>query len=57
MTTESADRRAFLKAAGGAALTSSLFTGKLKGANDKVNIAFIGVGRMGSDNIGHCAGL
>jgi len=57
MTTESADRRAFLKAAGGAALTSSLFTGKLKGANDKVNIAFIGVGRMGSGNIGYCANV
>ena len=55
MTTESADRRAFLKAAGGAAVTSSLFAGKLKGANDKVNIAFIGMGRMGSDNMGYCA--
>jgi len=55
MTTEGADRRAFLKAAAGAALTSSLFTGKLKGANDKVNIAFIGVGRMGSENVGYCA--
>ncbi|MGA2155761.1 MAG: Gfo/Idh/MocA family oxidoreductase [Bryobacteraceae bacterium] len=55
MTTESADRRAFLKTAGGAALTASLFTGNLKGANDKVNIAFIGVGRMGYDNLGYCA--
>lgn len=55
MTTEAADRRAFLKAAGGAALTLSLFTGRLKGANDKVNIAFIGVGRMGSENVGYCA--
>ena len=43
------------KAAGGAALTTSLFTGDLKGANDKVNVAFIGVGRMGSENIGYCA--
>ena len=55
MTTESADRREFLKAAGGAAITSSLFTGKLKGANDKFNIAFVGVGRMGTDNMGYCA--
>ena len=55
MTTESADRRAFLKAAGGAALASSLFTGNLRGANDKVNIAFIGIGRMGSENIGYCS--
>jgi predicted dehydrogenase len=55
MTNESAHRRAFLRAAGGAALTSSLFTGNLRGANDKVNIAFIGVGRMGYDNLGYCA--
>ncbi len=55
MPIQSSDRRAFLKAAGGAALTSSLFTGNLKGANDKVNIAFLGVGRMGSDNMGFCA--
>ena len=57
MTTESADRRAFLKAAGCAALTSSLFTGDLRGANDKVNIAFIGMGRMGSDNLNFCASV
>jgi predicted dehydrogenase len=44
-------RREFLKATGGAALTSALFTGNIKGANDKVNVAFIGTGRMGSGNI------
>ena len=48
-------RRDFFKAAGGAALTSSLFTGQIKGANDKVNVAFIGVGRMGSGNAGYAA--
>ncbi len=48
-------RREFLKAAGGAALTSALFTGTVKGANDKVNVAFIGTGRMGSGNIGYAA--
>src|SRR5450631_3910991 len=48
-------RRDFLKAAGAAALTSSIFTGNLKGANDKVNIGFIGVGQMGSGNIGYAA--
>jgi predicted dehydrogenase len=48
-------RRDFLKAAGGAALTASLFTGDIKGANDKVNIAFIGVGQMGSGNVGYAA--
>ncbi len=48
-------RRQFLKTAGGAALTSALFTGKIRGANDKVNVAFIGTGRMGSGNIGYAA--
>ena len=48
-------RRDFLKAAGAAALTSSIFTGNLRGANDKVNIGFIGVGAMGSGNIGYAA--
>ena len=37
----------FLKT-GAAAFTTSIFTGNLKGANDRVNVAFIGVGRMGS---------
>ncbi|HEY1339709.1 MAG TPA: Gfo/Idh/MocA family oxidoreductase [Bryobacteraceae bacterium] len=47
------DRRTFLKSAGGAALTASLFTGNLRGANDKVNVAFLGVGRQGSGNLGN----
>jgi len=47
-------RRDFLKT-GAAALTTSIFTGSVKGANDKVNIAFIGVGTMGSGNIGYAA--
>src|SRR5690348_3691820 len=46
-------RRDFLKT--GAALTTSLFTGRLKGANDKVNVAFIGLGAMGSGNLGFAA--
>lgn len=46
-------RRDFVKAAGAAALTTSLFTGKLKGANERVSAAFIGVGRMGSSNLQH----
>src|SRR5580658_3015119 len=46
------DRRGFLQSAGAAAFTTSLFTGDMRGANDKVNIAFIGVGRMGSSNLG-----
>ena len=55
MAQESTDRRSFLKTAGAAALTASIFTGNVRGANDKVNIAFIGVGRMGSGNIGYAA--
>ncbi len=44
-------RRDFLKGAS-AALTTSLFTGNVKGANDKPTIAVIGVGRMGQSNLG-----
>ena len=36
-------------------MTASLFTGSIKGANDRVNVAFIGVGRMGSGNAGYAA--
>ena len=41
-------RRDFLKMAGGAALS-------IQGANDRVNLAFLGVGRMGAANIGYAA--
>src|SRR5690349_11076655 len=51
MSTESS-RRNFLTATG-AALTTSLFTGNVKGANDRVSAAFIGVGRMGQGNLGY----
>src|SRR5438270_3579075 len=53
----SSARRDFLRTAGAAALTTSLFTGAVKGANDKVNVAFIGVGTMGSGNLGDAAKL
>ena len=43
-------RRDFLKAAG-AAFTTSLAAGRLKGANDRVRVGFIGIGRMGSANL------
>ena len=43
-------RRQFLKSAG-AALTTSLFTGNVKGASDRVAAAFIGMGRMGTSNL------
>jgi len=55
MTPPNSDRRGFLKAAGSAALTSSLFTGNIRGANDRINLAFIGLGRMGTGNIGFAA--
>jgi predicted dehydrogenase len=51
----SPNRREFLKAAGQASLTSSRFGRNRKSANGKVNIAFIGVGRMGSRNIAYAA--
>ena len=47
------NRRDFLKTAGAAALTTSLFSGRVRGANDRVSIAFIGVGAMGSGNLGY----
>src|SRR5215471_16737020 len=45
-------RRDLLGAAG-AAFTTSLFTGRVKGANDRVAIGFIGLGAMGSGNLGY----
>src|SRR6478609_7278879 len=45
------DRRDFLRTAGAVALTTNIFTGNLKGANDKVSAAFIGMGRMGQGNL------
>src|SRR5437870_4897083 len=45
------ERRDFLKTSG-AALATSLFTGRVRGANDRVAVAFIGMGRMGMSNLG-----
>jgi predicted dehydrogenase len=45
-------RRDVLKGAG-AALTATLFTGQIKGANDRVAVGFIGLGAMGSGNLGY----
>ena len=56
MTTNSeggSNRRDFLKTAGAAGLTTSLFTGRVKGANDRVAVGYIGLGAMGSGNLGY----
>ncbi len=44
-------RRDFLKMTGAAALSTSLFTGNLRGANDKIHAGFIGMGKMGRSNL------
>lgn len=46
------DRRQVLSAAS-AAFTTSLFTGNVKGANDRVAVGFIGLGAMGSGNLSY----
>jgi len=46
------DRRDFLKNAASAALTTSIFTGNVKGANGRIRVALIGMGRMGMSNLG-----
>ena len=43
-------RREFTKA-GAAALTASILTGQLPGANDRIQVGFIGLGRMGTGNL------
>jgi predicted dehydrogenase len=46
------ERRQLLASAT-AAFTTSLFTGNVRGANDKVAVGFIGLGAMGSGNLGY----
>jgi predicted dehydrogenase len=52
MPDESIPRRAILTSAA-AAFTTNLFTGRVKGANDRVAVGFIGLGAMGSGNLGY----
>jgi predicted dehydrogenase len=40
-------------ATAGAAFTTQLFTGNVKGANDRVAVGYIGLGAMGSGNLGY----
>ncbi|WP_031499351.1 Gfo/Idh/MocA family protein [Bryobacter aggregatus] len=37
----------------GAAFTTSIFTGQVKGANDRISVGFIGLGAMGSGNLNY----
>jgi predicted dehydrogenase len=46
------ERRDFLRATG-AALAAPFFINKMKGANDKVNLAYIGLGKMGRSNLSY----
>src|SRR3712207_562434 len=50
-STKSTRREVLTTAA--AAFTTSLFTGKVKGANDRVAVGYIGLGAMGSGNLGY----
>jgi predicted dehydrogenase len=45
------NRRDFFKSAATAALTTQIFTGKVRGANDRLSAAFIGMGKMGRSNL------
>jgi predicted dehydrogenase len=47
---QDAGRRQFLKSAGVAAV-GSFATGKVLGANDRLNVAYVGMGRMGRANL------
>src|SRR5579884_1476848 len=47
---DATDRRDFLRAAGVAALGSAFNQG-VRGANDRLSLAFVGVGTMGTDNL------
>src|SRR5215467_4999413 len=53
MDSKSAIPRRDVLAAAATAFTTSLFTGNIKGANDKISVAFIGLGAMGSGNLGY----
>ena len=49
-------RRDLLKS-GAAALTTAIFTGRVKGANDRIAVGHIGMGAMGSGNLGYALKL
>ena len=45
------ERRDLIKL-GAAAFTTAIFTGNVKGANDRIRVSFIGTGRQGQGNMG-----
>jgi predicted dehydrogenase len=47
------NRRDFLTTSTAVALTSQIFTSNVRGANDRVSAAFIGMGKMGRSNLGY----
>jgi predicted dehydrogenase len=52
MNSANSDRRDFLRTAAAVGLTANLFTGRVRGANDRISVGFIGMGTMGSGNLG-----
>jgi predicted dehydrogenase len=50
MASATSDRRDFL-ATGAALFSTSLFTGNIRGANARVRVGYIGLGKMGRDNM------
>jgi len=47
-------RRDLFKTAGAVALTANIFTGRVRGANDRVTVGFMGMGAMGMGNLSYC---
>src|SRR5579863_3004404 len=56
MNSNSIPRRQVITAAA-TVFTTSLFTGNVKGANDRIAVGFIGLGAMGSSNLGYAMKL
>jgi len=48
MSSQSPDRREFLKAGAAPAFTTSILTGRVRGANDRIAAGYIGLGKMGA---------
>ena len=57
MSQETSQRRDFLVKSAAAMFTTNIFTGQVRGANDKISAAFIGMGRMGRTNLQAAMGV